>query len=113
MPRYRYDRDMECLVEVRDGANFHDDAPKGPSIIRDLEPYRAAGADVACGGKRPMISGRRQHREFLARNGYVEVGNDNPTRPTDGPSHREAQRQRVDDIKRSLGEYGSNTGRRS
>lgn len=112
MPRFRYDKDMECLVEVRDGANFYEE-PKGPTIIRDLEPYRAAAADVACEGKRPVISGRRQHREFLARNGYVEVGNENPVRCPDGPSPQEAQRARVDDIKRSLGEYGSNTSRRS
>lgn len=113
MPRYRYDKDMECLIEIRDGANYYDETPKGPTIIRDIEPYRAAASDVACGGKRPLISGRRQHREFLQRNGYVEVGNESGPRRQDVPSPREAQRERVDAIKRALGEYGSNTGARN
>lgn len=112
MPRYRYDKDMECLVEVRAGANYFDDKPKGPTVIRDIEPYRASASDIACGGKRPVISGRRQHREFLKRNGYAEVGNERPVQRGDAPSAREAQRARVDDIKRAMGEYGSNTGRR-
>lgn len=112
MPRFRYDKDMECIVEVREGANFYDDTPKGPTIISDIEPYRAVASDVACGGKLPVISGRRQHREFLARNGYTEIGNERPMQPGNTPSPREAQRERVEDIKRSLGEYGSDTGRR-
>ena len=113
MPRYRYDKDMECLVEIRDGANFYEETPKGPMIIRDIEPYRAVASDIACGGKRPVISGRRQHREFLRRNGYVETGNEAPVHRSDAPSPREGQRERVEAVKRALGEYGSNTGARS
>lgn len=109
MPRYRYDKDLDCLVEIRDGSNYFEPS-KGPMIISDIEPYRAVASDVACDNKRPIISGRRQHREFLRRNGYVEVGNEaNPTR-SDMPSEREMQRDRVEDIKRATGEYGSNTG---
>ena len=54
--------------------------PKLPAnqIIRDIDPYRTAGADIAADNKRVVIGGRRQHREFLARNGYVEVGNEAP-----------------------------------
>ena len=113
MPRFRYDKDMECLVEIRDGANYFDDKPKGPMVISDIQPYRAAGSDIACGGKRPIISGRRQHREFLARNGYVEVGNESAPTRSDAPSSREAQRDRVEAVKRALGEYGSNTSQRN
>jgi hypothetical protein len=106
MPRFRYDRDMDCIVEIRDG----DNAPPPQSrqrplgVISDIEPYRAAGSDVACDGKRPVIAGRRQHREFLSRNGYVEVGNERCPTPSDAPSARDAQRDRVSDIKRALGE---------
>lgn len=112
MPRFRYDKDMDCMVEVREGANYYEDKPKAPTVISDLAPYRAAGSDVACGGRRPMIDGRRQHREFLSRNGYVEVGNERAPGRGDAPTPREAQRSRVEDIKRALGEYGSNTGAR-
>jgi hypothetical protein len=109
MPRYRYDKDMECLVEIRDGANYVEEKPKGPTVISDMQPYRAAGSDIACGGKRPMISGRRQHREFLARNGYTEVGNEMLTKPS-GPSEKQQQADIIHDIKRAAGDYGLNTG---
>lgn len=106
MPRYIYDKDLECLVEIGNGSNRPEPEKrtKQKGIISDIQPYRAAASDVACNGKRPVISGRRQHREFLRRNGYVEVGNESGYRPSDAPSPREAQRDRVMDIKRSLGE---------
>jgi hypothetical protein len=109
MPRYRYDKDLECLVEIREGSNYFEPS-KGPHIISDIEPYRAIASDIACDGKRPMITGRRQHREFLQRNGYVEVGNESGPTRSDMPSARELQADRAHDIKRAMGEYGSNTG---
>lgn len=45
-------------------------------IIRDIDPYQAVGGDIALGGKLPKIGGRRQHREYLARNNYIEIGNE-------------------------------------
>jgi hypothetical protein len=109
MPRFRYDRDLDCLVEIHERSNFFEPS-KGPTVISDIDPYRAMGADIACGGKRPMIGSRVDHRDYLRRNGYVEVGNEVPMTPLHGPSEREIQRDRVDDIKRATGEHGSNTG---
>lgn len=43
---------------------------KSARVWSDLEPYKAVGGDMA--GK--MITGRRQHREFLQRNNVTEVG---------------------------------------
>lgn len=71
-----------------------------PLVISDLEPYRAAAADKGT-GSRPIIGGRRQHREFLSRNGYTEVGNEyvQPRRDNiDTPADR------IADIRRALGE---------
>ena len=51
----------------------------GLQIIRDIDPYQAVAEDKAT-GKRPHIGSRREHREFLKRNGYHERGND-PIRP--------------------------------
>lgn len=62
-----------------EGCITHFKANVGPQIIKDVEPYRAVATDVD--GKRPVIGGRRQHREFLQRNGYREVGNDVPLSP--------------------------------
>lgn len=34
--RYRYDRDMDCVVEIRDGSNFYEEEkPRGPNVISD------------------------------------------------------------------------------
>jgi hypothetical protein len=109
MPRYRYDKDLDCLIELREGSNWFEPS-KGPNVISDIEPYRAVASDIACDGKRPMIGGRRQHREFLSRNGYIEVGNESGMTRSDMPSAREMQRDRIEDIKRAAGDYGSNTG---
>jgi hypothetical protein len=59
---------------------------KAAQIVRDIEPYRAVAVDIAT-GKAPIIGGRRSHKEFLRRNGYVEVGND-PIRPAGMPGDK-------------------------
>lgn len=60
-------------------AHFKARTAASVQIIRDIEPYMPIAADTD--GKRHAIGGRRQHREFLQRNGYREVGNDVPTKP--------------------------------
>ena len=69
----------------------------GTQIIRDIDPYQAVGADVALGGKIPKIGGRRQHREYLKRNGYIEVGNEvmRPQKPDYGPEVTEREVRQV------------------
>ena len=52
-----------------------------PMVIADIQPYQAMAVDVAT-GKPPVITSRSQHRDFLKRNGYVEVGNEMPKRDT-------------------------------
>jgi hypothetical protein len=74
-------------------------ADAAPMVIGDLPEYRAAAADKDT-GKRPLIGGRRQHREFLQRNGYYEVGNDYVE-----PRREELSRtDRIHDIRRALGD---------
>lgn len=51
-----------------------------PAVIGDIPTYQAVAVDKET-GKMPKIEGRAQHREFLRRNGYVEMGNDIPTKP--------------------------------
>ena len=43
------------------------------SVQGDNTDYRAVAIDKKT-GKRPVITSRKQHREFLARNDYVAVG---------------------------------------
>lgn len=51
----------------------------GLQIIKDIQPYQAMADDIAT-GKPPQIGSRREHREFLKRNGYHERGSE-PIRP--------------------------------
>jgi len=111
MTRYRYDKDMDCLVEIRDGSNFfEEDKQKGPTVISDIKGYQAIGADVALNGGRPYIGSRSEHRAYLRRNGYVETGNDTPKVYDDRPNDRQRQADMINDIRRANGDFGSNTG---
>ena len=72
-------------------------ANAAPMVISDLPEYRPVAADKHT-GKRPIIGGRRQHREFLSRNGYQEVGNDYVE-----PQREQLSREdRIGDIRRSF-----------
>ena len=46
-----------------------------PMLNVDIQPYTTVAADKET-GKRQHISSRKQHREFLARNGYEEIGSE-------------------------------------
>jgi hypothetical protein len=96
-----YDRDLESIIEITDGRNAPPQTKATRGIIRDIEPYRPVASDIGAGGKRPVIGGRRQHREFLRRNGYVEVGNE---KPISGERPTLSKMDRINDIKRALGE---------
>ena len=48
-----------------------------PMVIADIQPYQAVAVDIAT-GKPPVINSRSEHKAFLRRNGYVEVGNEMP-----------------------------------
>jgi hypothetical protein len=99
--RIVWDRDLQCLVEIGKGSNRAEpEKLVAPSnLMRDIEPYKAAAADKET-GLRPHIGGRAQHRDFLKRNNYIEVGNERTRRETYGPAKGEIGR----DIKRALGE---------
>lgn len=107
---YIYDADLDAMIMIRGpGANHPDDPPSGVQIIRDIEPYRTAASDVASDGKRPVIGSRSRHRTFLRDNGYVEVGNE---KPMSGSRPEMSRHERIEDIRRAMGDYGSNTGAR-
>lgn len=76
-----------------------------PLIIGDIQPYRAMGTDVAT-GTAPMITSRSEHREFLRRNNYVELGNDSslqaPPKERAAISDREIKQQ----VKQAIDQKG-------
>lgn len=104
---YVYDPDLDAMIMIRGPGTNHPDAPpSGVQIIRDIEPYRTAASDVASDGKRPVIGSRARQRAFLRDNNYIEVGNE---APMSGPRPQMSQPERVEDIRRAMGDYGSNT----
>lgn len=90
MPIYRL-RCPTCEAETeifRTVAKMDEDLPEccggtmqrrifAPYVVADIQPYQAMGVDVAS-GKAPIINSRSEHREYLRRNGYVELGNEMP-----------------------------------
>lgn len=107
---YAWDPDLDALVQIRGPETNHPDRPPPTTaIIRDIEPYRTAASDIGADGKRVVIGSRSRHREFLQRNGYVEVGNE---RPVSGELPQSTKAERVEAIRRAMGDYGSNTGAR-
>lgn len=75
MPRRRWIQIDGELVEVI--PDYTPEPRRGPMIMPDITPYRAMGVDIAT-GKAPVIHSRSQHREYLRRNGYIEIGNEKP-----------------------------------
>lgn len=87
-----------CLDHFK-GRGPRSDLP-GPMIVSDIKEYRASAIDKAT-GTRPVIGGRRQHREFLRNNGYRELGNDMPKVRKEHLSTSD----RVADIRHAMGDH--------
>jgi len=74
---YVYDPEAKKMVPL--GTTRKD--RRAPYILPDLPDYRPVGGpEAAAFFDNPkaarMISGRKQHREYLKRNGFIEVGNE-------------------------------------
>lgn len=68
-------------------------------VMSDIADYQAMGTDIAT-GIRPVIGSRSEHRDYLRRNGYQEVGNEwHPPKRTELSAS-----DRIADIKRAMGE---------
>lgn len=82
---------------------------RAPMVRSDIAPYQAMGVDVA-NGKCPVISSRAEHRDYLRRNGYIEVGNDKmpvPTQPDAWLNTKEQDRARAQAVKQAIEEVRS------
>jgi putative FmdB family regulatory protein len=112
MPIYRF-RCMTCQIESDefrkvDSRDDAPDCPRGhglmirrlmPTMVQaDIQPYRAVCVDKET-GKLPVIQSRKQHREFLRRNDYVEVGNDPIREPKRDSNEPDAPMLSVEQLK--------------
>jgi hypothetical protein len=75
---YRYDKDLECVVEVRAGSNyFVEDPPKGPGLISDnMGGVKGLRAMYRKDGKR--FDSKSRYRADVKAHGLEIVGNDDP-----------------------------------
>ena len=94
MPIYRFVCECGHVADEFRKIDNRDDAPNHcdkamvrkimpASVVCDINPYKSVAIDKET-GKRPVIQSRKQHREFLYKNDYVEVGND-PIKGTPEP----------------------------
>lgn len=68
--RQRYIQDPDTLKLIP-AEEYYAKATSGPLIMGDIQPYMSVTGEY--------IGGRRQHREFLKRNNFTEVGNEKIT----------------------------------
>ena len=89
MPIYCYQCECGTLEDVYSSVKdmdknipFHCGKPMKRKIfasyvVEDIKPYQAVALDKTT-GKAPVITSRKEHKEFLRRNNLVEVGNEMP-----------------------------------
>lgn len=70
--RFRYDPDLECVVEI--GSNYYDDAPRGPNVISDDLKAGVNGLKHLPSGR--MIDSKSGHYRENKRRGLEHVGNE-------------------------------------
>lgn len=99
--RFVYDKELDCVVEIGNGSNTPAPEQRLPpsGVMRDIQDYKTVAIDVAT-GKRAVITSRSRHREFLKRNGYIEIGN------SFVPNQHEKMPSIGESIKRALQEKG-------
>ncbi len=73
--RYRYDADLDCLVEIGGNSNFfEEEKPRGPNVIGDDVGAGVKGLRHMASGK--MLDSKSAHRKENRARGLYEVGNE-------------------------------------
>lgn len=72
--RFKYDADLDAIVEIRAGSNYFEETPQGPSVIRDDLGFGVNGLRHMPTGK--MLDGKQAFREADKRSGRECVGNE-------------------------------------
>jgi hypothetical protein len=71
---FRWDRDLECLLEVGGNANFFEEKGTAPAVISDDVGAGVNGLRHLPSGK--MLDSKSGHRKETKARGLEEVGND-------------------------------------
>ncbi len=92
---YRWDRDMECLVEVRSNSNYYDDTPKGPNVISDDMGAGVNGLRAMYRKDRKHFDSKSAYRIDVKAHGLAEVGNEQNFQSVPATSPKDFYGQKV------------------
>ena len=73
---YRWDKDMDCLVEVRGNSNYFEERPQGPSVISDTMGQTVNGLRAMYRKDRKHFDSKSRYRADVRAHGLAEVGNE-------------------------------------
>jgi hypothetical protein len=96
---YRKIAEREKDLPVCCGAQTHN-VLSATMVNTDIQPYRAVAIDKQS-GERPYITSRKAHKEFLRRNGYVEMPD--PPKPRDIRGDFDSKKELIHATKKVLG----------
>ena len=102
---YRWDRDMECLVEVRSNSNYYDDTPKGPNVISDTMGSNVNGLRAMYRTDKKHFDSKSQYRADVRARGLAEVGNDRIASTREKPTVRQYEQRVADTFSQIEGNY--------
>jgi hypothetical protein len=74
--RLRYDRDMDCMVEIRDQSNYYVDEPKGPTVISDDMGGGVRGVRAMYRKDRKHFDSKSRYKADVKAHGLEIVGNE-------------------------------------
>ncbi len=72
--RYRYDNDLDCLVEIGSNSNYFEEKTESAAVIGDDVAAGVNGLRHLPSGK--MLDSKSAHRKETKARGLEEVGND-------------------------------------
>ncbi len=72
--RYRYDADLDCLVEIGSNSNYFEEKTESAAVISDNVGAGVNGLRHLPSGK--MLDSKSAHRKETKARGLEEVGND-------------------------------------
>ena len=74
--RYRYDKDLDAVVEIRDGSNYFEERPQGPNVISDDMGAGVNGLRAMYRKDRKHFDSKSAYRIDVKAHGLAEVGNE-------------------------------------
>ncbi len=73
---YRFDKDLDCIVEVRAESNFFEEKPQGPTVISDDMGAGVNGLRAMYRKDKKHFDSKSRYRADVKANGLEISGND-------------------------------------